>query len=56
MNLSAPTTMVFMISIILAALAVIGKFVAIPIISDNGFWVAIIAYAILAIGNLFRGV
>jgi hypothetical protein len=44
------------ISLILAVLAVIGKFVAIPFITDQGFWVAIIAYVILAIGNVFRGV
>jgi len=56
MNLSPPTTAVFVISLILAVLAVIGTFVAIPAISANAFWVAIIAYVILAIGNLFRGV
>jgi hypothetical protein len=56
MTLSAPTQAVFLISLILAALALIGKFVAIPLFTDNGFWVAIIAYAVLAIGNLFRGV
>jgi hypothetical protein len=56
MNLSPPTTAVFVISLILAVLAVIGTFVAIPVISANAFWVAVIAYVILAIGNLFRGV
>lgn len=55
MNLTPPTTIVFIISVILAALAVIGKFAAIPFITDNGFWVAIVAYIILAAGNLFRG-
>ena len=56
MNLSPPTTAVFVISLILAALAIIGKFVAIPFISDHGFWVAVIAYMALAVGNLLRGV
>jgi hypothetical protein len=56
MNLSPPTTVVFVISIILAALAIIGQFVPIPFITDHGFWVAIVAYVILAIGNIFRGV
>jgi hypothetical protein len=55
MNLSAPTTAVFVISLILAALAIIGKFVPIPFISEHAFWVAIIAYVVLAVGNLFRG-
>jgi hypothetical protein len=56
MNLSPPTTAVFIVSLILAALAVIGKFAPIPFITDNGFWVAIVAYVVLAVGNLFRGV
>ena len=56
MNLSPPTNAVFIISLILAVLAVIGTFAAIPVISANAFWVAIIAYVILAVGNVFRGV
>ena len=36
--------------------SLIGKFMVIPVFTDHGFWVAIIAYVILAIGNLFRGV
>jgi hypothetical protein len=56
MNLSPPTTAVFIVSVILAVLAIIGTFVAIPFISGHAFWVAIIAYVILAVGNVFRGV
>jgi hypothetical protein len=56
MNLSPPTTAVFIISLILAVLAIIGQFAHIPFISDHGFWVAVIAYFVLAIGNVFRGV
>lgn len=56
MNLSPPTTAVFVISLILAVLAIIGTFVPIPLISTYAFWVAIIAYVMLAVGNLFRGV
>ena len=56
MNLTPPSTAVFFISVILAVLAIIGKFVAIPFISDHGFWVVVVAYIILAVGNLFRGV
>jgi hypothetical protein len=40
MNLSPPTTVVFIVSLILAALAVIGKFAPIPFITDHGFWVS----------------
>jgi hypothetical protein len=56
MNLTPPTTAVFIVSLILAALAVIGKFATIPFITEHGFWVAVVAYVVLAVGNLFRGV
>jgi hypothetical protein len=32
-------------------LAVIGHFVAIPFMGEHGFWVAIIAYVVLAVGT-----
>ena len=55
MSLSPPTTIVFTVSIFLAILAIIGVFVPIPFFTDNGFWVVVAAYVILAIGNIFRG-
>ncbi len=56
MTLSAPSTVVFIVSAILWALAIIGHFSQISFITEHGFWVAVIAYLILAVGNLFRGV
>jgi hypothetical protein len=57
MNLSAPSTAVFIVSLILAALALIAALgVEIPFISAYTVWVAIAAYVVLAVGNLFRGV
>ncbi len=56
MTLSAPTTIVFLISLVLAALAVIGTFVAIPVISANAFWVAVAGYVVLALGAVLKGV
>ena len=56
MNLSPPTTVVFVVSLILWVLAIIGTLVpTVPFVSDNAFWVAAIAYFILALGNVFRG-
>lgn len=55
MNLSAPTQAVFIISVILAVLAVIGVFTFIPVITPYAFWVAIIAYIVLAVGCLAKG-
>lgn len=56
MNLSAPTTLIFVISVVLAILAILSTFMPMPIIGEYRFWVAIAAYVILAIGNVFRGV
>ncbi|MEG6510142.1 hypothetical protein V6C03_14320 [Methyloligella sp. 2.7D] len=56
MRLSAPTTVVFVISLILAVLAVLGVFTAIPFITPNAFWVAIAAYVVLFLGNVMKGV
>lgn len=55
MNLSAPTTVVFVISLILAVLAVLGTLVVIPVITPYAFWVAILAWLVLAIGNVMTG-
>lgn len=55
MNLSAPTKPVFLISLILAVLAVLGVYMQIPFVSGNAFWVAIIAYVVLLVGNVAKG-
>ena len=55
MNLSAPTMPVFLISLVIAVLAIVGKFVAIPFVTDNLFWTAILAYVVLFVGNVMKG-
>lgn len=55
MKLNAPTMVVFLISLILAILALIGVFVAIPFVSLYAFWFAIIAYIVLALGCVLKG-
>ena len=55
MNLSAPTQPVFLIAVILAVLAIISIYVSIPFISGNAFWVAIVAFVLLTVGNVAKG-
>ncbi len=56
MNLSAPTQPIFIVSIILAVLALVGMFVnTIPFVSANEFWIAIAAYVVLLVGNVAKG-
>ena len=56
MTLSAPTKPVFVISLILAIVALLGAYDVLPVVLDgsNAFWAAIAAYALLLVGNLSR--
>jgi hypothetical protein len=54
MTLHTPTVPIFAISLVFAALALIGHFVLLPFMTLYGFWVAIIAYAILAAGVVMK--
>ncbi|MBV6486773.1 MAG: hypothetical protein M5U33_04920 [Pseudorhodoplanes sp.] len=54
-KLNAPTQIVFLISLILALLALIGVFVFIPFVSAYAFWIAIVAYVVLAAGCILKG-
>ncbi len=55
MNLSAPTMPVFLIAAALFILALLGHFVVIPFVTMYQFWLAIIAFVVLALGNLLKG-
>jgi hypothetical protein len=55
MRLNAPTQMVFLISLALAVLALIGHFVSVPYLTAYQFWVAIVAYAVLAAACVMKG-
>jgi hypothetical protein len=55
MTLSAPTMQVFIVSVALAVLALIGHFVSIPFVTLYQFWVALAAYVVLLIGCLMKG-
>lgn len=54
MNLSAPTMPVFPVSLIVAVLTIAGTQVNIPVASGNTFWVAILAYVSLLVGNVAK--
>ena len=58
MNLSAPTLPVFIVSVILAVIALLVKYagVSIPWASTHAFEVLLIGYAALFAGNIFKGI
>ena len=56
MKLNAPTKLIFIISLVLAVLALLAALgIAIPIVSGNALWVALVAYVVLAAGNVMKG-
>jgi len=55
LNLSAPTLVTFLVSLALAIIALIGHFAKIDFITLYQFWIAIVAYVLLAIGCLVKG-
>ena len=46
----------FIISLILAVLALLGHFANIPYVTQYQFWLAIIGYVVLAAGVMMKGV
>ena len=52
MRLHAPTRGWFTASLIIALIAVIGALSPVPYLTSYGRWVAILAYVVLAVGNL----
>lgn len=54
MNLSAPTQVVFLISLVLAVIGVLAGLAIIPGLPISAFWIVTIAYIVLAAGCLLK--
>jgi hypothetical protein len=57
MNLTPPSQVTFILSVLLAILALLVKYagVAIPVVSGHSFETMVAAFALLLAGVLFRG-
>jgi phosphatidylglycerophosphate synthase len=55
MKLSPPKQITFWVSVVIALVAVVASFVAIPFLSPFAFWIAILAFVLLALANLLDG-
>jgi cytochrome c oxidase subunit IV len=55
MNLSAPKQITFWIAVIVAVVGVVAYLVTIPVLSGIAFWLVVVAFVILAAGNLIEG-
>ena len=55
MQLNAPKQIVFLISVILAAVSVVARFIAIPIVSAYGWWILLAGFVVLLLGVVLKG-
>ena len=55
MRLNAPKKIVWLISLIIAVLAIISTFVVIPFITINAFWVMGVAWLLLLLATFLKG-
>ena len=55
MNLSAPTQIVFIISLVVAIIGLLAGLGVISFIPIAAFWIVTLAYVILAVACLLRG-
>jgi hypothetical protein len=53
--LSAPKGIVFWISVILAIVGLLAFLIAIPFLSGIAFWILLVAFILLMLGNLLKG-
>jgi len=56
MNLSAPTMVVFLISLAIAVLGLLAGLGILNIIPISAFWLMTIGYAVLAASTLMKGI
>ena len=58
MRLNPPTIVIFLISLVLAVLAIVIKLGVVPVpryLPHQEYWLAITAYLVLMMGNIVRG-
>ncbi|MBT3319646.1 MAG: hypothetical protein HN389_07755 [Clostridia bacterium] len=55
MKLTVPSKIIFWISFILAIVAVLSIIIAIPFLSGIAVWILLVAYVLLFLGNMIKG-
>jgi Co/Zn/Cd efflux system component len=55
MRLNPPTKIVFYLSLVFAAVGLIANFVSIPVLSGIAFYLVLIGYVLLFLGNTLKG-
>ena len=55
MKLTPPTKNVFWISVVLAALGLVGQYVSVPFVSAYNFYFVLVGYILLFLGVTMKG-
>jgi hypothetical protein len=55
MRLNPPTKIVFYISLAFAAIGLIANFITLPVLSGIAFYLVVIGYILLFLGNTLKG-
>lgn len=56
MKLSAPTQIVFLISLVIAIVGILVALAVIPSLPISAFWIVVVGYVVLALGCLLKRV
>ena len=55
MKLTPPTKNVFLISVVLVVLGLVGRYANVSFLSDYYFYFVLVGYVLLALGNIMKG-
>jgi len=55
MKTNAPTSMIWLVAVVLGALGIASKFVFIANVTANAFWLVAVAFVLLALGTVLKG-
>jgi threonine/homoserine/homoserine lactone efflux protein len=55
MNLTPPKHITFWIAVVVAVVGVLASIITIPVLSGFAFWLVVVAFVILAAGNVAEG-
>jgi uncharacterized membrane protein HdeD (DUF308 family) len=55
MKLSAPKNVTWWIAVFLGLIGILASVVSIPFLSDNSFWIVALAFILLALATLLKG-
>lgn len=55
MRLSRPTNATFLLSVIMVALGLLGKFAGLEVAAPFSFWLVLLGYILLFLGNITKG-